>query len=162
MLLKNVLRLQDFVLQLTHQQQKASLKMNTLETLSIYDDMIENLRSQKREQIENYISQFYKKIESTTMQFNTFELCIEENEYAFYLASESKSDTFYFNVASDFMNDDESVDFNTLYFVHCDDSDVIDDEVISFNFTFDLQTDVLQFQKIVFDKMTTLMINKVI
>jgi hypothetical protein len=135
--------------------------MTTLETLSIYDDMIENLRSQKREAIENYITQFYKKIESTTMQFNTFELCTEEHAYAIFLQSDIKTDTFYFNVASDFMNDDdESVDFNTLYFVHCDDSDVIDDEVISFNFTFDLQTDVLQFQKIVFDKMTTLMIEK--
>jgi hypothetical protein len=133
--------------------------MTTIETLSIYDDMIENLRSQKREQIENYISQFYKKIESTTMQFNTFELCTEENEYAFYLASESKSDTFYFNVASDFMNS-ENEDFNTLYFSHSDDEAVIDDEELSFNFTFDLQTDVLQFQKIVFDKMTTLMIEK--
>ena len=135
--------------------------MNTLETLSIYDDMIENLRSQKREQIENYITQFYKKIESTTMQFNTFELCSEEHEYAFYFASESKSDNFYFNVASDFMNS-ENEDFNTLYFSHSDDEAVNDDEELSFNFTFDLQTDVLQFQKIVFDKMTTLMIAKVI
>jgi hypothetical protein len=135
--------------------------MTTLETLSIYDNMIEYLRSQKREAIENYINQFYKKIESTTMQFNTFELCTEVNEYAFYLASESKSDNFYFIVASDFMNS-ESEDFNTLYFSHSDDEAVIDDEVISFNFTFDLRTDVIQFQKIVFDKMTTLMIDKVI
>jgi hypothetical protein len=133
--------------------------MNTLETLSIYDDMIENLRSQKREAIENYIAQFYKKIESISMQFNTFELYTEEHSYAIFLQSETETDTFYFNVASDFMNDG-SEDYSTLYFVHCDDSDVIDDEVISFNFTFDLQTDVLQFQKIVFDKMTTLMIEK--
>ena len=133
--------------------------MTTLETLSIYDDMIENLRSQKREAIENYIAQFYKKIESTTMQFNTFELYTEKNAYGIFFQSETETDTFYFNVASEFMNDGAE-EYSTLYFVHCDDSDVIDDEVISFNFTFDLQTDVLQFQKIVFDKMTTLMIEK--
>jgi hypothetical protein len=133
--------------------------MNTLETLSIYDAMIENLRSQKREAIENYIKQFYKKIESTTMQFNTFELYTEKPEYAIFFRSDKKTDTFYFNVASEFMNDGAE-EYSTLYFVHCNDSDVIDDEVISFNFAFDLQTDVLQFQKIVFDKMTTLMIEK--
>jgi len=135
--------------------------MNTLETLSIYDAMIENVRSQKREAIENYISQFYKKIESTTMQFNTFELYTEKPAYAIFFQSETETDTFYFNVASEFMNDGAE-EYSTLYFVHCNEEEceVIDDEVISFNFTFDLQTDVLQFQKIVFDKMTTLMIEK--
>jgi hypothetical protein len=133
--------------------------MTTLETLQIYDDMIENLRSQKREQIENYIKQFYRKVESFEMQFNTFELVSEQYAYALFFQSETKTDTFYFNVASDFMNDGSEY-YNTLYFVHCDDSEVIDDEVLSFNFTFDLKTDVSQFQKIVFDKMTTLMIEK--
>jgi hypothetical protein len=140
--------------------------MTTLETLSIYDDMIENLRSQKCKEIENYIIQFYEKLESIKMQFNDLVFTSEGNAYNCYasLQDSTKEHIFYFNVAEVFINDrhSDNDEYESITITHIHDSEVMSKEEQKFTFSFDLQTDVLQFQKIVFNYMTNLMIEQLI
>lgn len=135
--------------------------MSTLETVNSYNDTIEILKMKKHMLIENYITQFYKKIDSISMQFNDFVLYTEEHSYAVYLKDSTEEHTFFFNVAEKFV-DHESEEYESITITHIHDSEVTSKEEQKFTFSFDLQTDVLQFQKIVFNYMTNLMIEQLI
>lgn len=138
--------------------------MTTLETLQIFDDMIENLRSQKLDKIEYYLTEFYDKIRTVKMQFNDFVLKTSDESHDVFLESNTNCNIFHFNVAQSFMSyrDDENADYNTIVITHELDCDVMNEDTLVFNLTFDLNTDVLQFQKIVFNYMTDLMIEQMI
>lgn len=140
--------------------------MNTLETLQIYDDMIENLRSQKTKEIENYIIQFYEKLESVKMKFNDLVFSASGDAYNCYasLQDSTKEHIFYFNVAEVFINDrhSDNDEYDCITITHIHDCEVASKVEQKFTFSFDLQTDVLQFQKIVFNYMTDLMIEQLI
>lgn len=135
--------------------------MNTLETLQIFDDMIENLRSQKAKEIDNYIIQFYNELNKMSMQMNDLVFTSEGDEYNCYacLTDSTGKHTFYFNVAEKYLDHDTD-DYESITITHIHDCEVMSKVEQKFSFSFDLQTDVLQFFKIVFDKMTTLMIEK--